>query len=1690
MSQFVSNKDVSPIAAIEGTKIVPDFGSQNVFTDGYVALGPVPASIGQLRLENNVKIAFRNSSFIDDVVGLFVDSSDIVRIGEGSSGVTLYVGASVALPLTTESATTLASAQDGYALMVAGGGTRLEYGFVGLAPGGENQVLWSDGVTNTWTDSPTISNVYFASTAVNPRIEHLQPITDSPVSDLLIIGQSAAAGAVTYPDGGNVIINSGAGSSGSDGYVAINSGTDTLLELVELLPGQRVVAINRGVSLTTTEMGYNTGDLVMFVGDANTIPLDNPYSGFIMYSNDGVPEFRDPDGYVYSFRGLVTGGANQVFWSDGAANQWTGDPKVTSLSLGSAPATTGALRLSAGDYVYAYDGGADRIIIDLSGIGIGSIRFGSTSFGYTSVNSSGGVYLQGLAVNMRTAAGGEALSFNTNTGAFTFTNTTLAYVISQTTLTSGAANTLRVQAQASSSGAGGSLELWAGSGTTTNGYVRFGYGGTTVAQFSGYQSYGRVGAVNIFDSNGSLTTFGSTSSTVTYAGSTVSIGGSTSTRIADYSGAIAYKTFSTAVGASGAWTETLLGTLASVTFTQANAAASAHGATFTIQSQSAITANYNGGNLDLKSGASGGGGGTDGLVRFYSGVSLAGEFDQLGRLRIGYAAASDTGTIWGGVWPTTDMAFFIHDNRNAFSRGMFAATGGTGTMAQWNVVTNEGVGLGLNAVSSGGPVTAWRGWAGLMAAGNGLKIAITDTGASVLTDVAEITTTYLDLRPGASRALWLTATTASSYASASDGYALTKDATNGATWALLSAETAMAPGTINTVLWSDGVTNSWSGDPTVTSLTATASLAAGTTLDANVAGLFQSADDTSGKYSLRARNASGYSGLYVQGDGLVAFGGGATANAVWTAYETGGQGVIVANATGGSVIRSAIGGLIIRSSATGTSLYLDAPTTGGRVAIRTTAGYTVGLDLGATAADFLALGADPADSGTIRFSAGATIKGEASPTGTDATILTYTDQTALEIGSTGIDTTTITGGTVEINGASSTMIEAVEFTTQRIVSVLLGSNLTTTEMPANTGDRVMFVSNCAIPPSANPSGGVVHYIESGMPKWRDPSGNIYTLSGLSVGGANQVFWSNGSVNSWTGDPSVSNLFASDAVISGSNLDYGADAGAVVSVSLSGSGIGGVVSGRHSTDANGASRWALKSRGTQSSPTIVADADVISWFGVMAYDGNSYHIAASETYRVYDATPADGDIGMTFAMSMDHGGGWGSAQVVSVSPTGLTGGQFLWDFGYSDLYTAGHVGVGTSPDANVAGLFQAADDTSGKYSLYARNASGYLGLYVRGDGAVVFGGGASTAAVFEAYESGGYAYIDTARRTLIRASSGSLLLQATGASQSVVLDAPTAGGSILFRIGASYTAIQTVDAAGVTVSNNLGIRTSIDANVSLYTVAPDSTSSTRSLRATNSGSYVHLDVYGHGYVDFAGDATTSAVFRARYDSGNTLGIIEMIKASTHAYWINSQGNVGLQAAGASGVAHIIASGTNGIVRAQIGASYTTKLELGATASDFIALGTSPASAGAVRLTYQGSVEIDNGSGSSMVALINVQDGNGDKQIQVGSSSYLTNITGSNIYIGTLPGSLGLGSGSAGTILVCNGTGPGSQPTGGFQLWSVSGIPAWLTSAGDGVAWNMTSSTSASAGTYAFPDSVVEFMTITYNGNTRKIPLFAA
>jgi hypothetical protein len=56
-----------------------------------------------------------------------------------------------------------------------------------------------------------------------------------------------------------------------------------------------------------------------------------------------------------------------------------------------------------------------------------------------------------------------------------------------------------------------------------------------------------------------------------------------------------------------------------------------------------------------------------------------------------------------------------------------------------------------------------------------------------------------------------------------------------------------------------------------------------------------------------------------------------------------------------------------------------------------------------------------------------------------------------------------------------------------------GSAITTTEMPANTGVRVIYVANAGTAPTANPVGGGILYAEGGALKWRSPAGTVTTM---------------------------------------------------------------------------------------------------------------------------------------------------------------------------------------------------------------------------------------------------------------------------------------------------------------------------------------------------------------------------------------------------------------------------------------------------------------------------------------------------------------------------------------------------------------------------------------------------------------------
>lgn len=84
----IVNADVDAAAAIAGTKISPDFGSQNITTTGALLLGATPrASIGAVRLPSAIDgIAFRNAANSNDVVALFIDSGNNLGMGSSANG--------------------------------------------------------------------------------------------------------------------------------------------------------------------------------------------------------------------------------------------------------------------------------------------------------------------------------------------------------------------------------------------------------------------------------------------------------------------------------------------------------------------------------------------------------------------------------------------------------------------------------------------------------------------------------------------------------------------------------------------------------------------------------------------------------------------------------------------------------------------------------------------------------------------------------------------------------------------------------------------------------------------------------------------------------------------------------------------------------------------------------------------------------------------------------------------------------------------------------------------------------------------------------------------------------------------------------------------------------------------------------------------------------------------------------------------------------------------------------------------------------------------------------------------------------------------------------------------------------------------------------------------------------------------
>lgn len=92
-------------------------------------------------------------------------------------------------------------------------------------------------------------------------------------------------------------------------------------------------------------------------------------------------------------------------------------------------------------------------------------------------------------------------------------------------------------------------------------------------------------------------------------------------------------------------------------------------------------------------------------------------------------------------------------------------------------------------------------------------------------------------------------------------------------------------------------------------------------------------------------------------------------------------------------------------------------------------------------------------------------------------------------------TGTSLAGATRVQVGGTTLIEAAQVVSgQNVVSLARKGNLTSTQMPSNTGDGVVYVANATTAPTANPVSGSILYADGGALKVRNTDGNIASVA--------------------------------------------------------------------------------------------------------------------------------------------------------------------------------------------------------------------------------------------------------------------------------------------------------------------------------------------------------------------------------------------------------------------------------------------------------------------------------------------------------------------------------------------------------------------------------------------------------------------
>ena len=103
-------------------------------------------------------------------------------------------------------------------------------------------------------------------------------------------------------NGGKISLIGGQGNALNGGVsLAINSTSQTMLDVTEVSPGRRAIGLFNGSPVTAIQLPPNTGDKVLFIGDTGIPPTTgSPLGGSILYSESGQLKVKQSDGKSFT----------------------------------------------------------------------------------------------------------------------------------------------------------------------------------------------------------------------------------------------------------------------------------------------------------------------------------------------------------------------------------------------------------------------------------------------------------------------------------------------------------------------------------------------------------------------------------------------------------------------------------------------------------------------------------------------------------------------------------------------------------------------------------------------------------------------------------------------------------------------------------------------------------------------------------------------------------------------------------------------------------------------------------------------------------------------------------------------------------------------------------------------------------------------------------------------------------------------------------------------------------------------------------------------------------------------------------------------------------------------------------------------------------------------------------------------